>query len=220
MSNHGHANANPARVAFAIRICSRRTSRSVRRQSMASHVEDAEEAPAGGGAAGVICFSSYPRFCTLSYDERPVGRGPTFVSGDSRTRIRTITARPSLLPTSQAGTPIDTPRGESSQTREVYRVSTFPFRSTLGQVPAVDREARRTREPTVYDSTDLQYRLVQACQPLSLVNNDGLYRRFRYLHHTSYLALTRLMVARKDRLSRIGPRPSRLERRYIVRAAT
>ena len=50
-----------------------------------------------------------------------------------RTRIRTITARPSLLPTSQAGTPIDTPRGESSLTREVYRVSTFPFRSMLGQ---------------------------------------------------------------------------------------
>ena len=137
-----------------------------------------------------------------------------------RTRIRTITARPSLLPTSQAGTPIDTPRGESSLTREVYRVSTFPFRSMLGQVPAVDREARRTREPRVYDSTDLQYRLVQACQPLSLVNYDGLYRRFRYLHHTSYLALTRLVVARKGRLSRIGPRPSRLERRYIVRAAT
>ena len=120
----------------------------------------------------------------------------------------------------QAGTPIDAPRGESSLTREVYRVSTFHFRSTLGQVPAVDREACRTREPTVYDSTDLQYRLVQACQPLSLVNNDGLYRRFRYFHPTSYLALTRLVVARKGRLSRIGPRPSRLERRYIVRAAT
>ncbi len=62
--------------------------------------------------------------------------------------------------------------------------------------------------------------LVQACQPLSLVSFHGLYCRFRYLHHTSYLALTRLVVARKGRLSRIGPRSSHLELRYIVRAAT
>ena len=87
-------------------------------------------------------------------------------------------------------------------------------------MPAVDREACRPREPTSYGSTDLQHRLVQACQPLSLVSFHGLYRRFKYLHPTSYLALTRLVVARKGRLSRIGPRSSRLALRYIVRAAT
>ena len=81
-AKRGPVSREQSRVAFAIRICSRRTSLSARRQSMASHFEDAEDAPTDGCAAIVICFSSYPRFCTLSYDERPVGRRPTFVSGN------------------------------------------------------------------------------------------------------------------------------------------
>ena len=90
-----------ARVAFAIRICSRCTCSCRVRQLMASQLEDGEDAPSSV-AAVVICFSSYERFCLFSREVRPVGRGRTFVPGDIQTRIRTVTARPSLLPTSQA----------------------------------------------------------------------------------------------------------------------
>ncbi len=96
----------PSRVAFAIRICSRRTCFCAACQSMASHVAGVEEAPIDGFVIVVICFSSCWRFYKLSCDERPVGRGLTFVPGDVQTRIHTITAWHSLLPTSQAGTPI------------------------------------------------------------------------------------------------------------------
>ena len=34
---------------------------------------------------------------------------------------------------------------------------------------------------------------------------DDLYRRFKYFHHADYLALIRLMAARKVRLSRFAP---------------
>lgn len=53
----------------------------------------------------------WSRFHKLSCEVRPVGRGLTFVPGDVATRIRTITIRPSLLPTSQARTAKDRPCG-------------------------------------------------------------------------------------------------------------
>src|SRR5262245_18020787 len=46
-------------------------------------------------------------FSIRSREKAPVGRGLTFVPGDVETRIRPITGRHSLLPTSQARTPSD-----------------------------------------------------------------------------------------------------------------
>jgi hypothetical protein len=43
-------------------------------------------------------------------------------------------------------------------------------------------------------------------QPLSLVTNYGLYRRFKYFHHTDWLALTWLVAARRVSYLRLIPR--------------
>ena len=58
-----------------------------------------------------ICLPRLSWICTLSRKEAPVGRGLTFVPGDVETRIRPVTGRPSLLPTSQARTSIRSPYG-------------------------------------------------------------------------------------------------------------
>ena len=52
----------------------------------------------------------------------------------------------------------------------------------------------------------LHYLFGQAYKPLPLVDNNGLYRRFRFLHHASYLALIRRVAARRARLLRFMPR--------------
>ena len=106
----------PSRVAFAIRICSRRTGCATVCQSRASHVRPDEDAPSGGSAPVVICFSSCCRFSRLSCDERPVGRGRTFVPSDD-TRIPTVTVGHSLFPTSQTRTALGAPSDTLSQSR-------------------------------------------------------------------------------------------------------
>jgi hypothetical protein len=53
-------------------------------------------------------------FSILSREKAPVGRGLTFVPGNVETRIRPITGRHSLLPTSQARTSISSPCGSPS----------------------------------------------------------------------------------------------------------
>jgi hypothetical protein len=58
-----------------------------------------------------FAFPPRSRFHILSCDVRPVGRGRTFVPGDVPTRIRTVTVRHSLLPTSQTRTAKDRPYG-------------------------------------------------------------------------------------------------------------
>ena len=72
-----------------------------------------------------------------------------------------------------------------------------------------------------YRQQILELRTRQARQPLALVFNHDLYHRFRYLHHSSYLALTRCVVTRRARVSRVAPRTARsgAALRYIVRAA-
>src|ERR1044071_664017 len=56
--------------------------------------------------------SPFPhRIYTLSCQERPVGRGLTFVPGNVKTRVRPVTGRHSLLPTSQARTSHRSPCG-------------------------------------------------------------------------------------------------------------
>ncbi len=52
--------------------------------------------------------------------------------------------------------------------------------------------------------------LAQAFQPLWLVRNDDLYHRFTCVHHTDYLALTRIEVSRRGRHSCFVPRISLL----------
>jgi hypothetical protein len=61
-----------------------------------------------------FAFPPRSRFHILSCDVRPVGRGLTFVPGDVPTRIRSITIRHSLLPTSQTHTARNRPCGLSS----------------------------------------------------------------------------------------------------------
>lgn len=81
---------------------------------VASQCSSGGDAPILGLAAVVICSSPWSRFHRLSCEVRPVGRGLTFVPGDVATRVRTITIRPSLLPTSQSRTAKDKPCGLSS----------------------------------------------------------------------------------------------------------
>jgi hypothetical protein len=124
----------PSRVAFAIRLCSRRTCSSMGRQSMASQLGAVEDAPSDSTAALVICLSSFKRFSRLSRDERPVGRRPTCVSGNVQTRIRPVTGRPSLLPTSQTRSAMGAPHGALSRPegRTRYGVSTFRYEKYAG----------------------------------------------------------------------------------------
>ena len=77
-----------------------------------------EVPPINGFAAVAICLPPLRWFSKLSCRDRPVGRGLTFVPGDVQTRIRLITRRHSLLPTSQARTPIGSPHGSLSLASE------------------------------------------------------------------------------------------------------
>lgn len=78
----------------------------------------------------VICFPSFQGFYNLSHKERPVGRGPAFASGDVPSRIRSITDRLLLLPTSQSHIAIDfSCEMFSLKKKEQYEVSTFHPRS-------------------------------------------------------------------------------------------
>jgi hypothetical protein len=71
------------------------------------------------GVKRLSLLSPFPRrFHKFSRNERPVGRGLTFVPGDVETRIRPITGRPSLFPTSQARTSVSFPHGSPSLTGE------------------------------------------------------------------------------------------------------
>jgi hypothetical protein len=62
-----------------------------------------------GGRTTSISYlpSPFKVISIRSRKEAPVGRGLTFVPGNVETRIRSITERPSLLPTSQARIPTD-----------------------------------------------------------------------------------------------------------------
>ncbi len=66
-----------------------------------------------------------------SRGERPVGRGLPFGPGDVETRIRSITERPSLFPTSHSRTPIGSPCGSLAR-RARYGVSKFHSPECVG----------------------------------------------------------------------------------------
>lgn len=71
-----------------------------------------------GGRTTSISYllSPFKVISIRSRKEAPVGRGLTFVPGNLETRIRPITERHSLLPTSQARTSISSPYGSPSLT--------------------------------------------------------------------------------------------------------
>ncbi len=84
-----------SRTAFAIRTCSRRTSRSTRCQSI-------EPQQRFEGAQALRAFFRFPpsgRFSKFSRDGSPAGRGLPFGPG-ATSRIRPITGRHSLFPAS------------------------------------------------------------------------------------------------------------------------
>jgi len=84
-------------------------------------------------------------------------------------------------------------------------------------VPAIDREDMGHGNAEIRRFSRLQYLLVQASQPLTLGSNYDLYCRFIYLHHTSYLALTRLWLPGGHASHDLYPAQKVL--RFIVRAA-
>ena len=86
-------------------------------------------------------------------------------------------------------------------------------------MPVLDREAKWLRDRILDTTLQLPVPFGQALKPLSLVSVHGLYHRFTCVHPTNYLALTRLVVARRARLSHFTPRATDVALRYIVRAA-
>ena len=141
------------------------------------------------------------------------------MSGNVQTRIRPITGRLSLLPTSQARTAIGVPRGTLSwpEGQARYGVSTFHSKKYAGLGACCRPGGHGPRERNHQRFSHLQYLLVQAYQPFSLVYTYDLYHRFRYLHLTGYLALTRLRLPGGHASRDLYPAQTVL--RYIVRAA-
>ena len=150
---------------------------------------------------------------------RPVGRLLTFVPDDVSIRIRTITARHSLVPTSQAGIAIGrfhnllSPEGGNTRfPRSICEVCRVRCLLSTGRL--VGHENAELNR-----SSRLRYHFwFKRKSHFRLLIHNGLYRRFRCLHHTSYLALIRFVATRRVRLSRFDT-PHLVVLRYIVRTA-
>ena len=122
----------------------------------------------------LFLHSPFKVFCLVSRKEAPVGRGLTFVPGNVETRIRPITGRPSLLPTSQARTPIRSPYGSPSLAGEDTRLprSASEVSAGLGTCcrpgSAVDHEVAPLNPPPA--SVPFWLKLISH---FSLVRRDG-----------------------------------------------
>ena len=120
--------------------------------------------------------------------------------------IRAITARRSLLPTSQAGLPIGSPYGALSLLGEIpgFHVP-LPESAGLGACcrPGGVLATRAQKLRTLPPSSTFWFKRVN---PLRLSYITIFKRRFRYLPHTSSLALTRCGVTRRGRLLHLSPR--------------
>ena len=156
----------------------------------------------------------------LSCDKRPAGRWLAFAPGNVQPRIRTITARHSLIPASQTRTAIGVSCDTLSRPKPgAIRGFHVPLREVCGVRCLLStggrngHEAAKSIQPPPPSPVS-----AQACQPLWLVSVYDLYRRFTYVHHTRYLAFTRFVVTRKADFSR---RPPRVETtlQYIVSPA-
>ncbi len=109
------------------------------------------------------------------------------------TPIHPITGWPSLLPTSHARTPMCSPCGlPSPQKGERIRGFHVPL-TRVCEVRCLLSTGKLMVHDAVFQrrTSRFQRLLAQAYQPLWLVIADDLYRRFRYLHPTHCLALTR-----------------------------
>ncbi len=117
---------------------------------------------------------SYYRFSRFSRKEAPDGRGRTFVPDDISIRIRLITRRHLLFPSSQTRRPVGSPHSSLPNTQtirvsETYGVSTFRINTTMSNLgstrpPVAQHLRRRTLEPSFLAT----YLLVRACQHLWL----------------------------------------------------
>ena len=118
-----------------------------------------------------------------------------------------ITEQPSLLPTSQTRTAISLSYDQLSRLREQYGVSTFHLKEDDGlgacYRPGDLLTTRMHRRIILLSPLPFGSGVIQLLSPVEV--ND-LYRRFTYVHHAAYLALTRFVVTRRVRLSRFGPR--------------
>ena len=139
----------------------------------------------------------------FSRNEAPVGRGLTFVPGNIQTRIRLITTRHSLLPTSQARTPMGSPCGSLSLASE-GGIQGFhvPLPKYAGLGACCRPGSHGSRGGTVNANLPLPSSLSAT---LTRSRND-LYHRFTYVHRTRFLAITRLVASRREVLSRFSPR--------------
>ena len=159
-------------TAFAIRTCSRYTRRPAAFQSTEDHVSPEPEGAHADLTAASICFPPSNRFHKLSRNEAPDGRQLRFRPDHVSTRIQTITARHSLLPSSQSRISISSPRG-SPALRAAIRGSHVPrrYQSHLGPActPVAQHLRWRTLDPPSWPLTFWS-------KPLStiwLVLNDG-----------------------------------------------
>ncbi len=122
---------------------------------------------------------SHYRFSKFSRKEAPDGRGRTFVPDDISIRIRPITRRPLLFPSSQTRSPVGSPRGSLSATRtnwapETYGVSKFRINTTVSNLgSARPPVAQHLRRRTLSPSSLATYLLVRACQHLWLSASYG-----------------------------------------------
>jgi hypothetical protein len=132
------------------------------------------------------------------------------VPGGVYTRIRAITARPSLLPTSQTGIPMGSPYGALSFAGEIPGFH-VPLQKSAGLGaccrPGGVWVTRAQKLRTLPASSTFWFKRIN---PLRLSSITIFRRRFRSLHHTSYLALTRGGVPRRGRLLRLSPRTALL----------
>src|SRR5262249_2231860 len=102
----------------------------------------------------------------------PEGSQPACAGGDVATPIRPITGRRSLAPSSFTRSPIASPRGSLSPAGELRAYHVAP-RKPRGLGPASTPVARHLRRGSS-ESPDLAtYLLVQACQHLGRVLDDG-----------------------------------------------
>jgi len=184
-------------VAFAIRICSRRTDFSMFCQSMASHVKSVEDAPISDDAAVSFAF---PHF----------NGSPDYLANKDQSDVGPLSCRVTFKPVSvrlQHGIrffrhPKPAPPSVClaahlpSNIKGQYGVSTFRFQKYMGLGACYRPGMYRPRGVRLNPTSNPLCLLAQAYQPLWLAFIYDLYRRFTCVHHIHYLAITRFVVTR------------------------
>ncbi len=113
-----------------------------------------------------------------------------------------------LLPTSRARTPIGSPYGSLSPEGEDVRGCQVPLARVRGVRCLLSAERPVVHDAAFQRRTSRLHRLLApASQPLWLVIGNDLYHRFRYLHHTQCLALTRMRFPGGEASHDFSPAP-------------